>query len=113
MAWYRLYRGVDRRDVAEAHAAALVREGVPAIYIVSAATPFQREDSDELFRNAPSVIERRCPGLIERMAAKGWHPPQSIDRVYDGGSARRDLGNEPAFGVESCLANDWDPFPSA
>ena len=113
MAWYRLYRGVDRRDVAEAHAVALVRKGAPAIYIVSAATPFQREDSDELFRDAPSVIERRYPGLIERMAANGWHPPQSIDRVYDGGSARRDLGIEPAFGVESCLANDWDPFPSA
>ena len=113
MAWYRLYRGVDRRDVAEAHRAALVRKGAPAIYIVSAETPFQREDSEELFRDAPSVIERRYPGLIERMATKGWHPPQSIERVYDCGSARRDLVNEPAFGVESCLANDWDPFPSA
>ena len=112
MAWYRLYRGVDRRDVAEAHALALSRQGTPKIYIVSAATPFEREDCDQLFRDAPVVIEKRCPGLIARMAARGWQPPQSIDRVYSATLARDELGVVPRHGIESCLAGDWDPRPS-
>ena len=112
MAWYRLYRGVDRRDVAEAHALALGRRGPPATYVISAATPFQREDCRELPTDAPVVIERRCPGLVDRMAARGWEPPTRIDRIYDGSSAARELGFTPRFGVQSCLDGDWDPFPS-
>jgi len=113
MAWYRLYRGVDRRDVAEAHALALGRNGPPVTYVISAGTPFRREDRAELFADAAAVIERRCPGLIERMAARGWRPPDSIDRVYDAGLAACELGFIPAFGIESCLVTDWDPDPSA
>ncbi len=112
MATYRLHRGIDRRDVAEAHSLALAREGPPATYIISAATPFQREDAEELLSDAPAVIERRCPGLAERMAANGWQPPPAIDRVYDADLAERDLGFRPRFGIESCLAGDWDPPPS-
>jgi len=113
MAWYRLHRGVDRRDVAEAHALALGRNGPPATYVISACTPFRREDREDIYIDAPMVIERRCPGLIERMASRGWRPPQSIDRIYDAGLAASELGFAPAFGIESCLATDWDPIPSA
>lgn len=112
MAWHRLHRGVDRRDVAEAHALALGRSGPPACFLISAATPFLRSDCDGLFEDAPKVIERRCPGLPERMAARRWEAPRSIGRVYDCGLARRELGYHPRFGVESCLAGDWDPLPS-
>ena len=113
MARYRLYRGVDRRDVAEANALALERSGSAATYIISAATPFHRADCQELLVDAPSVIQRRCPGLIERMERNGWAPPQSVDRVYDAGLAAQDLGFAPAFGIESCIAADWDPLPIA
>lgn len=112
MAWYRLHRGIDRRDVAEAHAAALAREGPPATFIVGASTPFQRDDCEQLLIDARAVIERRCPGLIERMAARGWNAPRSIDRVYDSGRAARDMGFAPCYGVDSCIAGDWDPLPS-
>jgi UDP-glucose 4-epimerase len=112
MAWYRIYRGIDRRDVAEAHARALTRRGSNATYVVSAATPFRRDDRVELFLDAPAVIARRCPALIDRLAARGWAPPSSIDRVYDSGLAARELGFAPRFGIESCLADDWDPLPS-
>lgn len=111
MGWYRLYRGIDRRDVAEAHALALRRTGSPVTYVISAATPFRLEDCEELLDDAPVAIERRCPGLIDRMTAKGWRPPGSIGRVYDAGLARRELGFTPRFGIESCLAGDWDPPP--
>jgi nucleoside-diphosphate-sugar epimerase len=112
MAWYRLHRGIDLRDVAEAHALALQRTGLPATYVISAATPFEREDCEELAQDAPVVIERRCPGLIDRMAGKGWQPPRSIDRVYDSSLAARELGFTSRFGIEACLAGDWDPPPS-
>ena len=112
MAVYRLHRGIDRRDVAEAHALALERTGQPATYVISAATPFEREDAQLLMCDAPAAIERRCPGLTDRLAAKGWQPPRWIGRVYDAGLAERELGFRPRFGVESCLAGDWDPLPS-
>jgi len=112
MAWYRLYRGVDRRDVADAHALALDRKGPAATYLISAATPFLREDCEPLLVDPPSVIERRCPALIGRMAAMGWRPPGSIDRVYDCCLAASELGYSPRHGVGACLAGDWDPLPS-
>jgi UDP-glucose 4-epimerase len=112
MAAYRLHRGIDRRDVADGHALALQREGPPATYVISAATPFLREDAEELLRDAPAVIERRCPVLAERMAARGWAVPRSIGRVYDASLATGELGFRPRFGIESCLAGDWDPLPS-
>lgn len=113
MAWYRLYRGIDRRDVAEAHLVALGREGPPATYVISGATPFRRDDCDELYLDASSAIERRCPGLIDCAGRHGWMPPRSIDRVYDSSRAARELGLTPRFGIDSCLAGDWDPYPSA
>ena len=112
MAWHRLHRGTDRRDVAEAHALALDRQGPPARFVISAATPFQREDVGQLHADPGAVIERRCAGLIAAMAVKGWHPPRSIDRVYDSALAARELGFMPRHGIQSCLASDWDPAPS-
>lgn len=112
MSWYRLYRGVDRRDVAEAHALALRREGLPATYVISAATPFLRDDAEQLLSDAPAVIRHRCPGLVEQMSTEGWRAPQAIDRVYDCSLAMRELGFAPRYGIEACLEGDWDPFPS-
>lgn len=113
MAWYRLHRGVDRRDVAQAHALALDRTGSPACFVVSAATPFEQEDAGELLTDAPAVISRRCPGAIERMAARGWSAPRAIDRVYDCRLAIDRLGYSPRYGIDACLAGDWDPAPSS
>lgn len=112
MAGYRLYRGIDRRDVADAHLLALERTGPAATYVISANTPFVRDDVDKLFGEAASAIERRCPGIGQQMAARGWRVPASIDRVYDSSLARRELGLAPRHGIESCLAGDWDPLPS-
>ena len=112
MAAYRLHRGIDRRDVAEAHALALDRKGPPATYVISAATPFERQDAEELLCHAPAMIDQRCPGLIARMTEKGWRPPRSIGRIYDASLAERELGFRPGFGIDACLAGDWDPVPS-
>ena len=113
MAAYRLHRGIDRRDVAEAHALAVERDsGPPQTFVISATSPFQREDCNRLINNAPSVIEQRCPGLMSRMAGLGWNLPSSIGRVYDTSLAGRELGFRPRYGIDACLEGNWDPPPA-
>lgn len=118
MAAYRLHRGIDARDVGEAHRIALARahQG-PAFarFIISGAAPFLPEDCDALAHDAPAVIGKRAPGLAKAFAARGWALPATIDRVYDPGRATRDLGWEPRWGWEEVLAqadrNDLEVLP--
>jgi UDP-glucose 4-epimerase len=104
MALYRLHRGIDARDVADAHACALGGRG-PGFrkYVISGATPFQREDAEPLFDNAAQVIRDRAPRLAEAFARRGWQLPDSIDRVCDPGLAMSELGWQPRFGFEEVL----------
>jgi UDP-glucose 4-epimerase len=106
MAAYRLHRGVDARDVADAHAAALAWQAPGQLrrLIVSATTPFRRDDADELACDAPAVLRRRAPALVSAFLRLGWALPASIDRVYDAAAARSALGWHPRFGFESVLA---------
>ena len=104
MAAYRLHRGVDARDVGEGHRLALAHEGPSfARFILSGSTPFTREDCDGLALDAPSVIRFRAPALVEAFSARGWELPRTIDRVYDGGAAERDLGLCMRWGWEEVL----------
>ncbi|MEP7299020.1 MAG: NAD(P)-dependent oxidoreductase [Burkholderiales bacterium] len=104
MAVYRLHRGVDARDVAEAHALALasVQPGFRR-YVISGATPFERGDLGELMHDAPSVLRRRAPALVEAFERRGWPLPRSIDRVYCPALAMRELGWAPRYGAEELL----------
>ena len=104
MAAYRLHRGIDARDVADAHARALAadRPGFRC-YVISGLTPFQREDAVQLFDRAPDVIRGRAPSLAAAFARRGWDLPVSIDRVSDPGLALRELGWRPRFGFEEVL----------
>ncbi|MBD1209948.1 MAG: NAD(P)-dependent oxidoreductase [Ignavibacteria bacterium] len=105
MAVYRLYRGVDARDVADAHALALedVGEGCNT-YIISGTTPFQRDDCSALWHSAPTVLARCVPELVRDFARRGWELPARIDRVYDSSKAQRELGWEPRFGYSNVLS---------
>ncbi len=105
MAVYRLYRGVDARDVADAHALALedANEGCQT-YIISGTTPFQREDCAALWHNASTVLTRYVPELVQDFARRGWELPARIDRVYDSSKAQRELGWKPHFGYSNVLS---------
>ena len=98
VALHRLHRGVDLRDVAQAHrlASTVPLAGFGA-YNVSAQSPFEIEDCAELLADAPAVLRRRVPRIEALFAARNWRLPDSIDRVYAIDKARRELGYSPRF----------------
>lgn len=97
-----LNRRLTVEDAARAHIAALDR--IPAIgfdiAIVSAPTPFAREDAAALKRDARSVIARHFPEAEALYARRGWTLPASIGRVYDAAHIENSLG----FGCETDFA---------
>jgi UDP-glucose 4-epimerase len=94
-----LHRRADIEDVVNAHLLALER--VHAIrfgrYIVSATTPFTRDDLQEVRTNADGVVRRRVPRYQEVYAGRGWSMFPGIDRVYINDRARRDLDWRPRY----------------
>ena len=101
-----LYRRVDIEDVVDAHLAAIER--APRIgfgrYIISATTPFARDDLAELRRDAAAVVRRRVPGYEAEYARRGWAMVPAIDRVYVNERARRDLGWRPRHDFATVIA---------
>ncbi|KQS04394.1 oxidoreductase [Sphingomonas sp. Leaf357] len=89
-----LHRRLTVEDAADAHIVALDRatDIGSGTFIVSAPTPFARDDAADLKRDAPSVILRYFPEAADLYARNGWSLPASIDRVYDSGRAERVLG---------------------
>jgi UDP-glucose 4-epimerase len=100
-----LYRRVDLEDVVDAHLLAIDR--APALgfgrYIVSATTPFTRDDLQALRADAPSVLRRIAPGYEAVYAERGWRMYPGIDRVYVNELARRELGWRPKWDFHSVL----------
>lgn len=97
MAIYRLHRGVDYRDVAEAHflAAQLKKDRYFDMYVISGETPFLKTDCRMLFENPEAVIREREPLLANEFDKRGWKFPVSIDRVYDSSYAQQTLNWKP------------------
>ena len=113
MAVYRLHRGIDARDVAEAHRLAL--EDSPEkfrLFVVSHPTAFTRTDLEALWRDAPSVIRERAPGLAHAMKSRGWQLPQSIDRVYCSDRAQRELSWRARYDCSEVLREFDQGSPS-
>ncbi|TFV60791.1 UNVERIFIED_ORG: NAD(P)-dependent oxidoreductase [Bacillus sp. AZ43] len=100
-----LYRRVDLADVVDAHLAALARARQIGFgrYVVSATTPFDAGDLDELHRDAPAVVERLFPDYREVYEPLGWRMFPRIDRVYVNARARADLGWEPRYDFRRAL----------
>ena len=99
MAAYRLHRGVDARDVAEAHRLAIRRRGDPfELFVVSAPTPFEPSDIQALRSDAEAIIRKRAPDVAELFDRRGWSLPRMIDRVYDPAVAMRALRWRACYG---------------
>ncbi|MEM8754878.1 MAG: NAD(P)-dependent oxidoreductase [Pseudomonadota bacterium] len=94
-----LHRRVDLGDAAEAHALALEKaeEIGFARYVVSATTPFGREDLKRLRVDPAGAIADRAPRFAEIYAKAGFRPPDDVDRVYVNAKARAELGWRPEY----------------
>jgi nucleoside-diphosphate-sugar epimerase len=100
-----LYRRVDIEDVVDAHL--LAQEKAPAIgfdrFIISATSPFERSDLDDLRSDAAAVVRRRCPYHEAEYERRGWSIFPTIDRVYVNAHARARLGWRPRHDFSSII----------
>jgi UDP-glucose 4-epimerase len=101
-----LYRRIDIEDVVSAHL--LAAERAPELgfrkYIVSATTPFRRDDLERLRSDAPGVVGERVSDGYEAMyRQRGWKMFAGIDRVYVNERARKELGWQPRHGFDSII----------
>jgi nucleoside-diphosphate-sugar epimerase len=96
VAIYRLYRGVDAQDVAQAHELALSggRAGFE-VYNVSAPSTFTEADCARLLDDASAVVLEHHPWAAREFERRGWLLPRSIDRVYVVDKAIAGLGYRP------------------
>jgi nucleoside-diphosphate-sugar epimerase len=112
-----LHRRLSVEDCAEAHVAALdaAAEIGFGLYVISAPTPFRREDAADLKRDAAGVIARLYPEAPALYAKQGWLLPRSIGRVYDARLAERELGFRAHTDFAAVLAalGDGRPPPFA
>jgi UDP-glucose 4-epimerase len=112
-----LHRRLTVEDAAEAHVAALDRAAEIGFgtFILSAPTPFRREDAEALKLDAASVIARYFPEAATLYATRGWRLPASISRVYDASAAERVLGFRPRTDFAAVLAalRSGAPLPFA
>ncbi|HEX6998585.1 MAG TPA: NAD-dependent epimerase/dehydratase family protein [Gammaproteobacteria bacterium] len=86
-------------DAVSAHLLALER--APEIgfarYVVTATTPFRKDDLAELRGRAPSVVRRLYPEYEQEYARRGWRMFPDIGRVYVNDRARAELGWTPRY----------------
>lgn len=108
-----LYRRADIEDVVSAHMLAIA--AAPRIrfrrYIISAATPFRRDDLATLRKSAPDVVHRLFPDCKDLYAARNWSLFPHIDRVYVNELAVKELGWQPKYDfryVLDCLRAGTD-----
>jgi nucleoside-diphosphate-sugar epimerase len=108
-----LYRRVDIEDVVSAHILAMQR--APTIgfgrYVVSASTPFSRDEIHELRVDAPAVVKRHTPSYEAEYERRGWSMVTGIDRVYVNELAKTELGWQPSYnfaGIIQCLQQSRD-----
>ncbi|MBP2365424.1 NAD-dependent epimerase/dehydratase family protein [Pseudonocardia parietis] len=99
------HRRVDVADVVTAHLAAARRapELGFARYVLSAPSPFTRDDLPGLGRDVAGVLARRAPGVAALLRERGWAVP-AVDRVYSSARAVAELGWTPVWDAEAVAA---------
>lgn len=108
-----LYRRVEMEDVVDAHILAVEKARAIGFgrYIISATTPFTRDDLALLHTNAPEVVKRFFPDYEQLFASQQWTMFPHIDRVYVNSRARDELGWQPKYDftyVLKCLSAGID-----
>jgi len=107
------YRRVDIADVVSAHVLALEKARALGFgrYIISAPTPFDRDELVALRHDAPKVVRRLFPEYEGLYKARGWSFFPEIDRVYVSRRAVAELGWSPKYDFRQmldCLVTNRD-----
>ncbi|MFT3691929.1 MAG: NAD(P)-dependent oxidoreductase [Kofleriaceae bacterium] len=107
-----LYRRVELEDIVDAHVLAVEKARGFRTYIISATSPFTREDLPLLRMDAAAVVRRHVPDFEALYAARGWQMFPSIDRVYRNDRARAELGWAPKIDFATAVTRlgngqDW------
>ena len=99
--FYRMYRGVDVRDVATAHKLALeISLNNFELFNVSAETIFNINDIKDLRKNLQNFLKNKYPQIIDFFASQKWEVPEYIDRVYIIDKAKKILGYQPLYNID-------------
>jgi UDP-glucose 4-epimerase len=100
-----LYRRADVEDVVSAHLRAAERAAAIGfcMYIISATTPFSKNDLADLRSDAPRVVRKYIPEYEAEYARRNWKMFPSIDRVYVNERAQKELGWAPRFDFPSII----------
>ena len=110
-----LFRRVDLHDAVEAHF--LATEKAPELgfdtFVISATSPFAKEDLARLKSDAPEVV-RRYVDYDDVYDQLGWSMFPSIERVYSNERARKRLGWAPLFDFNHVIdrLRSGEPFVS-
>ena len=102
-----LFRRVAIEDVVSAHLAAAERAAGIGFgkYIVSAPTPFTRDDLRALRTDPAAIVRHHVPEHEAEYARRGWSLPSDIGRVYVSAKAQRELGWTPAYDFRRIVAD--------
>jgi UDP-glucose 4-epimerase len=94
-----LYRRVDLEDVVSSHLIAIDKAATIGFgkFIITATTPFERDDLAQLGVDAPAVVAKYFPDYPAVYAKVGWKMLPALDRVYVNARARKLLGWQPRF----------------
>jgi nucleoside-diphosphate-sugar epimerase len=101
----RTSRFFPEEDVVSAHVLAMSRAPELGFLrcIVSATTPFSREECAELLVDAPAVLAAHHPGYEAICQRRGWRMFSTLGRVYVNSRAREQLGWQPRHDFASVL----------
>lgn len=100
-----LNRRVDIEDVLGAQLCAIERAALIGFgrYVVSATSPFTRDELQALRDDLPAVVARHVPRYAAEYAKRGWAMAPGIDRVYVNAKARDELGWRPTHDFASAI----------
>lgn len=101
-----LNRRVDIEDVLSAQLCAIERAAQIGFgrYLVSATSPFTRDELQALRDDLPAIVARHVPQYAAEYAKRGWTMAPGIDRVYVNAKARDELGWRPKHDFASAIA---------
>ncbi|MEM9065327.1 MAG: NAD(P)-dependent oxidoreductase [Planctomycetota bacterium] len=99
-----LYRRVDVSDAVDAHLLALERAESIGFrrYIISATTPFGRDDV-RMLREDPGRVVSKYVDYSAEYEKRGWRLFDDYERVYDNSLARAELDWAPKISFQSAI----------